>query len=407
MTGKIRKYVIIAFRSSVVIYTLIALYYFLSKASGSGDESVFISDLQFIENEGWIAAIRKGISIPYMLLGYVLSKILPAVVALRGVNVLLFLLLLAYFRFLKKIKPPDFYFLILFFYSSIGYFLAGSNDTLFIISMVVFFTETHYLLSSSDKPNASLWAVGLIVAFFTREMFVVFVPVVALSIFYLLKRNKITLKSMIAPLFIGVFFLVLNYPSITTNHKLSYDLKLPPSGVTVNWPQRQYLAQLMVNEGKLSNYNHPTWKVTQEYVNKNGERSLPHSVFTGITFNLTLTIKEFFKDLGYIMLYSVRSMGLLVIIVLFFGFKLAFKERQFTQYGFIPVSLLIVVFVFSFIIISFVELRWMSSIFMAAIVYYCFMIERNIVPNTWVILNYSLLALLSFYGSYGLLLKIL
>jgi len=182
---------------------------------------------------------------------------------------------------------------------------------------------------------------------------------------------------------------------------------LPPSSVTVNWPQRQYLAQLMVNEGKIKNYNHPTWKVTQEYVNNNGERSLPDSVFSGITFNWTLTIKEFFKDLGYIMLYSVRSMGLLVLVVLFFGFKLVFKEKQFTRYGFIPVSLLTMIFVFSFIIISFVELRWLSSIFMAAIVYYWFMIERNIVPNTWVILNYSLLALLGFYGSYGLLLKLL
>jgi len=104
MAGNIRKYVIIAFRFSVVIYTLIALYYFLGKASGSGDESVFIGDLQFIENEGWIAAIRKGISIPYMLLGYVFNKIVPTVVALRGVNVLLFLGKLILFPWAHSLK---------------------------------------------------------------------------------------------------------------------------------------------------------------------------------------------------------------------------------------------------------------------------------------------------------------
>ena len=85
------KYIIYCFRVLVVCYTMIAVYYFLNKPAGSGDESLFINDIHFISENGWFLAIKKGISIPYMLIVYPISKMVSGAIVLRLVNLFLFL----------------------------------------------------------------------------------------------------------------------------------------------------------------------------------------------------------------------------------------------------------------------------------------------------------------------------
>ncbi|HAT63271.1 MAG TPA: hypothetical protein DCS66_01550 [Flavobacteriaceae bacterium] len=384
---------------------MIAVYYFLNKPAGSGDESLFINDIHFISENGWFLAIKKGISIPYMLIVYPISKMVSGAIVLRLVNLFLFLGLVSYFKFHVKIKSVDFYFLLMFFFSSLGYFLVGTNDTLFIVAMAIFLAESHFLIQEKTSRNITLWCISLILTFFTRQLFIPFIPIVALVFFLLLKQKKVTFKKLLIPFLVFLGFVALNYPSISSNGKLSYDSKNPPEGVTATWAQRQYLAQIWVNEGKIKNYNHPTWEQTDQYLVENGEGSLPSSVWSSLTFDLELTLKEFVKDFIYIIQYSLRSMGLMVLITLFLGLKYLAKGFKLNDGTLIPIILLLSATIFSVVIISFIELRWLASVFIATILYYQLKSERNEISKLWVSANFCFITLLCLYGSYGLLLK--
>ena len=73
--------------------------------------------------------------------------------------------------------------------------------------------------------------------------------------------------------------------------------------MNVTWTQRQYLAQILVNNGELENGQHPSWEQTQRYIRLHGEDSLPDGILKGITQDYLLTIKEFFKDLIFSIFY--------------------------------------------------------------------------------------------------------
>lgn len=55
------------FKYSAIAYLFLTLFYYMSLPAG-GDEFLFVSDLQMIQNEGWYDAIAKNVSIPYMVL---------------------------------------------------------------------------------------------------------------------------------------------------------------------------------------------------------------------------------------------------------------------------------------------------------------------------------------------------
>ena len=134
--------------------------------------------------------------------------------------------------------------------------------------------------------------------------------------------------------------------------------------------QRQYLAQLMVNEGSLPNNNHPSWEKTDAYLTENGENSLPKRTIDGIFFDINLTVKEFFKEIYSCMFYGFRQLGLILFIPLFFLIKDVLKTKRLNVSLMIPICLLVMISVFSLIIISFMELRWLAPVFILTIVYF-------------------------------------
>lgn len=81
----------------VLIYVIVATYFFISRPAGSGDEILFISDLQFIKENGWLKAIQKNVSLPYMILALPFAYFLENFIALRLVNVVLLFFLFGYF----------------------------------------------------------------------------------------------------------------------------------------------------------------------------------------------------------------------------------------------------------------------------------------------------------------------
>jgi hypothetical protein len=395
------------FKIAVFAYFFISFYYFffLSQA-GSGDESLFVNDLIYIKTDGWISAIEKSISIPYMMVVYPFSFFLKGYMALRAANVLMLLLLLLYFFKIVKIKVFPFYLYLFFFVATSKYFFAGTDDALFFTGLVIFMTEVFYFIEKKKMNSQVLAFSGLIVSFFTREMFVVYLPVVMLGLYFLYKKGFSFLnKKMIFPVLLFFFFTGVNIPSLKLNNKLSYDAKTPPTEIKASWSQRQYLAQLLVNNGELQNFSHPSWEQTQEYLIVNGTKSLPDGIVEGLTFDYSLTIKEFFKDFYYSMFFGLRQLGLILIFPFYFILTNLKKKNILNPEMFIPYSLIVMLCVFSLIIISFIEPRWYIAVFISAIVFYNqYQFEKKINFN-FIIVNYLVLICFSFLGIYSILHK--
>ncbi|WP_369769497.1 hypothetical protein [Flavobacterium sp. WC2416] len=394
------------FKVLVSIYFVLSFYYFFIVAEGGGDETLFLNDLIFIKKYGWIAAIEKSISIPYMMMVYPFSFFLKEYVALKTANIFLLLLLLLYFFKIAEIKASQFYFYLFFFLATSKYFFAGTNDALFFTGLVVFMTEVFYFCENKKMNSQVLALSGLIVSFFTREMFVVYLPVVMIGLYFLYTNGfPFFNKKMIFPMLLFLFFIGVNVPSLKLNDKLSYDAKTPPSGIKVSWTQRQYLAQLLVNNGDIQNFSHPSWEQTQKYLIINGPKSLPDGIVEGLTFDYSLTIKEFFKDFYYSMFFGLRQLGLILVFPFYFILTNLKKKNILNPEMFIPYSLIVMLCIFSLIIISFIEPRWYIAVFISAIVFYNqYQVEKKINHN-FIIANYLVLICFSCLGIYSILHK--
>ena len=380
-------------------------YFFLFSQSGGGDEIVFINDLIYIRTNGWIESVQKSISIPYMILAYPLSLFFKDYLALRLVNILLILVLFFYFFKITKIKSSIFYFYLLFYLATVPIFFIGTNDALFFMGLIVFMNEV-FCFSQKGKMNNQIIAfLGLIISFFTRELFVVYLPVVLLGFYFLYKNGFVFYRKNL--ILLTLFFLVINIPSLNVNHKFSYDDKSPPSEMGVSWSQRQYLAQLLVNEGVIRNFSHPSWEQTVEYLQKNGPESLPNGVFQCLIFDYSLTIKEFFKDFYYSMFYGFRQLALILLMPFYFVFINLKKRNYLAPNLYIPYSMILMILIFSLIIISFVELRWHTTVFMMSIVFYSQHQDQKIITDRVISINYFFMFCFSLYGMYGLVLKLI
>lgn len=400
----INQKVSILFQYSAILYLFVAFYYFMSLPVG-GDEFLFISDLQLIKSVGWYNAIMQNVSIPYMILAYPLSFILEDYAALKLVNVIVLLLLFLYFYCLGNVKFKSTYSYLFFFISTVGYFYFGTNDCLFFVSLIVFFNEVNNAVHKK-RIHFNLALSSLIIAFFTRELFLVYVPVVIVGLYLLYKSGCRFSKKTFFPLGFFVLFLLFNIPSLEKNRTLSFDRKNPPKGMGVSWSQRQYLAQLMVNKGSLPNGQHPSWEQTKAYLEKNGKKSLPDGVLNGVTYNFELTIKEFFKDFAYLMTYSLRSLGLMLLLMLFYWFRKMMRDKSIDLKCFVPFATLTMILIFSFIIISYVELRWLSAVFMMTIVFYSQMEHQHKISKYLILANYCVLCFLTLYGIFRIFNKI-
>mgnify|MGYP006943052474 FL=1 len=392
-------------RYCAIVYLFVALYYFMILPKFSGDEPVFIADLHLIHDSGWYDALVKNISIPYMLLVYPFSFIMEDYIALRIVNVGLVVLLLLYFYYVSKFKFNSFYSYLLFFISTVGYFYYGTNDCLIFVSMIVFFNEVHRAVNKKDV-NFNLALTALVIAFFTRELFLVYLPVVFLGLYILFTSGcKFSTKTFI-PVGLVLFFVILNIPSIQKNGTLSYDRKTPPREFHVTWPQRNYLSQLRVNEGTLKNGQHVGWQETQDYLDANGKDSLPVGNIEGIILDWKLTMTEFFKDFATTIVNSFRSLGFMLLLSMLYWFHQSKKNKIIDFKYFVPFSTLVMMMIFSFIIICFPDLRWLSPVFVMTLVYYSELHEHKSISKYFILANTLVLCVFSVYGIVRIFMKL-
>lgn len=389
------------------VYFLFSLYYFVFLSpAGSGDESLFINDLIFIKTKGWLLALEKSISIPYMILGYPFSFFFKEYLALRFVNIFLLLVLLFYFFKIVKTKVIYFYGYLFFYLGTVPYFFVGTNDALFFVGLIIFMTEVFCFLEYKKMNSQLLAFLGLVVSFFTRELILVYFPVLVLNFYFLYKEGfSFFNKKMMVPSVLFFLFLLFNTPCLLNKGRLSYDDKIPPSTVKATWSQRQYLAQLLVNKGELQNFSHPSWEQTDLYLKENGSDSLPNGILNGLTFDSSLTIKEFFKDFYYSLFFGFRQLGLLLLFPFYFIIRSLKKGAFWDSSLYVPYCLLLLLAIFSLIIISYIEPRWYIGVFVLSIVFYTQHQMKNDINKGIVFANYLVLLCFSLWGIYGILHK--
>jgi hypothetical protein len=337
-------------------------------------------------------------------LAYPLSFILSDYLALRMVNVLLLLTLFIYFYKWGEIKNKLFYYYLLFI-CGFGFFLSGTNDTLFIVSMIIFFNEVYKVLENKEKTKATLLWCALIIAFFTRELIYIYIPLLLLSFFLLRNKNLNLSHKWYIPVGLLIFFVAINLPSLQVKQRFSYDDKKPDSSVKSTWGQRQYLAQLLVNEGKLADQKHQSWEETDAYLLEHGENSLPKTTAEGIMFDFKLTLKEFVKDFTSTVILSIRQTGMIFIFVIAY-LLFAIFQRKITPNLFLPFVSLFLVATFSFIVISYVETRWLIAAYILTMLYYSDLEFDKKLPKWIPLLNQMLLILVICYGTYKVFLKL-
>jgi hypothetical protein len=387
---KIKKLIIPTFQLLLLFMFVINATIFLFKPMGTGDESLFVTDLDLIFNKGWNEAIVKNISIPYMILAYPFAIFFKNYIALRIVNVLLLGCLLCYFYYRLHDNRKAFFNYFFFFLCTAPYFFIGTNDALFFVGIIMFMTEV-YLLQKEEKVYFKLAISTLIVSFFTRELILIYLPVVLLGCFIIYRKKMLVKINFIYPTLIFLTFVFLNIPSLKENGKLSFDNKSPTNTNGVTWTQRQYLAQLLVNKGEIENFSHPSWEKTNEYLIKNGENSLPRGIIAGLFLDIKLTILEFFKDFYYSIFFGFRQLGLILFVTILFPIRDFFNTKKFNLNMYIPYALLFIISIFSLIIISFIEPRWYAPVFIMSIVFYTDLCKKKILSDTIIMSNYFIL----------------
>ena len=107
--------IIVFLKLSIIASFCLFFCYYWKGVFGTGDENLFITDLNFIKSNGWIAAIESKIGLTFLILVYPFSLFLENYLAFRLVNVILFVGLLYYFKKNKCSKNSMFFYYIIFF----------------------------------------------------------------------------------------------------------------------------------------------------------------------------------------------------------------------------------------------------------------------------------------------------
>jgi hypothetical protein len=385
------------------IQTMMFLYYTLAiLAPGKADECHFILAIDRVNENGWSEAVQFGLSIPYFLITYPLSFFMPTYLALRLVN--LFLLIL-FFRYLwiSGYKNGMVYALLLAYISTVSFYLFGTNDTLFIIGLSIFFIETYTHVSTGKMNFPILAFTGLIVSCFTRQMIVFYLPLIAFSM-YLIGKPYWSMRVMRIPIATAVLLLLLSFPSLVHNHTLSYDNKKAPEGLA--WAQIGYLTTIESNQHLRAEGNHPSWDEVRAYLKLHGENSLPRSYGESIFFDFKLTLLEFPEDFIVGLKGSIRQIGILLFLPLVVYF---FSDKSYRMPSlYLLAAYMGTLAIFSFVILAIVELRWLGSVAILTLVGSYKLLQetelkfgsRKLAPSNLTLLVYLSYIILSAFGVY-------
>lgn len=388
-----------ALKPLVLFYAILSIsYWTIFLATGEGDEDLMALYLDEAKVRGFYWLIQSGnFSVPFSFIVYPLSLIFPSYLALRISSLAGTILLYFYLNRRLNFKSQSFNNHILFYLFS-GSFLLGTNDNLLFCLLTVFSTEVYLVLAKRQERIPRYAIVCMVTSLFTRQMAIIYFPVILAGLILVYFRKRILWKEYQAVLVSALFWFGLNLPSIQQSGLISFDNKDTKNQKGMSWVQRQYLSQLYANEGKLPEFSHVTWEETYEYLEENGKESLPKTSLDAIFFDPSLTFNEFVKDFAYMIYAGFRQCGLGVFFPAL-GIWIFIKFGN-TGAGYMGGAQLFLMLAISFLIISYIEIRWLAPVFIMGVVGLEDAIRSKQAPSYLDISNQLILLALGLYGSW-------
>lgn len=359
--------------SILVVLTLITFgNYYLEKTLLSpvinGDEAKYYDDLIHAVNSGLLNAIDSGASITFLTLSYLLNDFIDNPLLSIRITSLVFAILLfaGFILFAKNLLKTKLvwvqatlgllYCLVIQMTMFIGY-----NDLVMHFFGLLFWI---LFINSENRKIRNSLLMGVLLALIaaTRKMSLIYIVLFFGTYALQIIINKSNRKSLvqhlgiIAAIFIAIF-LVLNFTSLKNGHGFSFDEKT--LGGSVNWSQWEYHNAILIDKGLQERFHHIEIDRTKEYLLQNGQESLPSNFFEMITFDFTLTIKEFFIDTGIGIKYFIRQTGLWpFLFLIFFVFRSRSMRKRISSSDFLYIFSSICFLTICFIVLTNIQMRW-------------------------------------------------
>jgi len=295
---------------------------FLLPKELGGDETLFLLSFQSTLSNGWYESTAAGSASFFNLVGLVFDPLFAdSIYTLRFVGVLslvLTILVWTYFAWRTLRINGVMLVQLLAFLILIGpmrnHYFRIYTDGLFVLvlSLAIIFLTITFLRLRDEK--SILWPAllaGLFLGVSTaiRELVILYIPglfVVFVLLIYWQRKKAVPVIAYFAIALI-VAVLALHFPALIENGTLSIQSK-QPVGIDATWGQRLYLA-VATNQSPS-----PDWPVVLEYLEKNGDDSLPKSYLETILFNPSLTFNNFLYSLSLTPKPFLRTLGLFFII---------------------------------------------------------------------------------------------
>ena|SRR5690554_5805101 len=367
--NKSLRFVTISISILLIILNLsIAVYYCFHKTVlPVGDENFFLGELITFQNNGWWRAFAEGMSYPYIaLLSLLVSTFnLSALFSLRLTSLLATILFFIsiYFILKRQISNKPIRWLALLtithIVATLQFYYSGINDYLFILFLLWSF-EFALSYKQQNKYSYLIYAfLMLTLGWLTRPMAIMYLPGLLLIIFWKNTSWSALFKILRSAVPSIVLFIIVQLPAIITHKEFRFEDK-NPKDLPYNWAQRQYVAQIMYEEGTLPPTDWATWEDVENYLSLHGSNSLPRSTSETLLWDIGRTFREFIKDSITSWRYILRFGGVFILFII----PVFIKKNKFVLSGDLPFFLSVtgvyIVFLFSFIILTNVEVRWLT-----------------------------------------------
>ena len=324
-------YIIIQFVDSIFFFPI-----------NLGDEWYFTRDLNYFLKHGYYDSVIRGISIPYTLLSsFIYYFIKEIYLSLRLANAIIVFLLFFYLFFRKtllkhnhKIIFTTHLFVLI---GTTGGIFYGTNDSFLFISFFILCSES-YLYIKGHKINRAFLIFTFSICILSRPHFVIYFPILFLSIYiFLFFYRNLSYKTIFNP-FIYSFFLsfpiviFFNYPKIIENNFnhnqgsylpkylfLSYTDKsdtYKTKDPGFNWIEWCYYSQI-VSQNKRFGLFAPfvEWDEVKNYKEKIDSKALPISYQEYILKYPTSVLRRIPLSIIEVIIYSIRYVGILLLIL--------------------------------------------------------------------------------------------
>lgn len=296
----------------IVEFRLEAVY-FINQAEG--DENIFLSHYSAYKEFGFWHVVSNGTS-PIFILVIDLIQILGIypnddLMAMRFVSILslCFSLLVISFHLIKSVRRDFYKYFLLSFLIMVALmqraFFIGYNDGLFTFLVILSLMAFLNLKSNSSKFQNILIGFLFGLSLGVRETFVFYILGIIFIVFHYYKRgilNSLNIIIIILSFLITTTMIFL--PSIVENKKILFLSKEPSNGMF--WAQKNYL-EILESERK-------SWDDVNEYLQNNGDESLPKSIISAMVYDIKLTLKNAIRQLFLINLPFLRQTGFIYLI---------------------------------------------------------------------------------------------